>query len=66
MENLDKIANTPIFGDKTTFLELFEYSVSDGFFWTNGEPPNGADEMKKVMHTVLQNLLDIAKETDNA
>jgi hypothetical protein len=65
MANLDKIATTIIYNDKTTFEELFGHLVADGFFWKNGEPPDGMDEMKKVMHEVLQNLLDAAKESDN-
>lgn len=62
MKTLEKLANTPIYNDRTTFAEMFEYLLSDGFFWANGEPPNGTEETNAVMLAVLKNLLDAAKE----
>ena len=62
MANINKIADTPLHGDKTTFREMFEYLVSDGFFWTDGEPPNGEEAMQKTLEEALQKLIAASKE----
>ena len=61
--NYLKLANTPICPDKTTFKEMFEYLVGDGFFWTDGEPPNGEEAMQAAMVKALENLIAASKES---
>lgn len=49
-----KLATKQIHQDGTTFQQMFEYLVSDGFFWENGEPPTNMEEtMLKVLQTLV-------------
>lgn len=61
-EQLHKIAHTVIHQDGTTFEEMFHFLNSDGFFWINGEPADGEEEIIEVMHQVLQKLVSAIKE----
>lgn len=56
------LADQPLHQDKTTFKQMFEYLVSDGFFWTAGEPPNGQLAMQNTLVKVMEVLVTAIKE----
>lgn len=58
----DQLLDLKLHKDGSTLREMFEYNISDGFFWDKGEPPDGTEAQDKLLTEIAQLIINAVKE----